>query len=358
MKISIVVPTYNESKNITPLYENLCKVLPHNDWELIVADDDSPDGTAEVARCISGAHNIRIINRRRGKGLSPSVIDGVQASHGDYIVVMDADGQHDERLIPEMIRILDTQDIDVVSGSRFMHGATQRGLNSPRFMLSKYGTFLLNIILNKNLSDPLTGFFSTSRKDFLDLIPRMENQGYKIFAEYISLKKQARIIELSYNFRPRLTGESNLNSLVIWNFMVFIVAKILRGKIPEAFLSFVFVGGLGAILHILCFYVTFSYMEVAFHSAQLISTAIATIFNFHLNNRLTFPTRQLRGHVYYSGLFKYFVASSIGIFANVSIATISYEQVHYGAIISSLLGAIIDAVWKYTFAESIIWKEK
>ena len=167
--ISIVVPTYNEARNVAMLHDGLAQVLAGRSWELIVVDDDLPDGTADVVRRLGlQRDNVRCLQRVQDRGLCSAVQWGVQAAHGDIVVVMDGDLQHDPALIPRMLQELQSG-ADIVSGSRFLAGRRAEGLSSDlRQHLSDYGNRLVNLLLGKQLTDPLTGFFATSRQLFLE----------------------------------------------------------------------------------------------------------------------------------------------------------------------------------------------
>jgi len=157
--ISIVVPTYNEARNVSMLHDGLAHALADRSWELIVVDDDSPDGTADVVRRLGLQRgNVRCLQRVQERGLCSAVHWGVQAAQGDIVVVMDGDLQHDPALIPRMLEALQGG-TDIVSGSRFLAGGRVEGLSSDlRQTLSDYGNRLTNLLLGKQLSDPLTGF--------------------------------------------------------------------------------------------------------------------------------------------------------------------------------------------------------
>lgn len=105
--VSVVVPTYNEAANVAMIYDGLAGALAGRSWELVIVDDDSPDGTADAVRALGRQHNnVRCIQRVQERGLCSAVHWGVQAAHGEVIVVMDGDLQHEAALIPQMLEAL------------------------------------------------------------------------------------------------------------------------------------------------------------------------------------------------------------------------------------------------------------
>ena len=211
--VSVVVPTYNEAGNIAMIYDGLAQALAGRAWELVVVDDDLPDGTADAVRALGQRHdNVRCIQRVQERGLCSAVHWGVQAAHGEVIVVMDGDLQHEPELIPKMLEALQAGH-DIVSGSRFMAGAAEKGLSDRRRRLSDWGNRLTNRFLGTALSDPLTGFFATSRRLFLDSIPLMQADGFKVFFDLIYHNRKVTVRELPFDFQRRRHGQSKLRAL-------------------------------------------------------------------------------------------------------------------------------------------------
>ena len=246
--ISIVVPTYNEARNVAMLHDGLAQALAGRSWELIVVDDDSPDGTADVVRRLGlQRDNVRCLQRVQDRGLCSAVQWGVQAAHGDIVVVMDGDLQHDPALIPRMLEELQSG-ADIVSGSRFLAGRRAEGLSSDlRQHLSDYGNRLVNLLLGKQLTDPLTGFFATSRRLFLESIPRMQADGFKVFFDLVYQNRKAATKELAFDFQRRQHGESKLQLYVLWLLLCDVASKLSGGLLPPRLISFVGVGLIGSL---------------------------------------------------------------------------------------------------------------
>jgi dolichol-phosphate mannosyltransferase len=353
--VSIIVPTYNEAKNVAALYAGLANALRDISWELVLVDDNSPDGTAEIARDLARQHdNVRCIQRIQERGLCSAVQWGVQAAHGDVVVVMDGDLQHDPGLIPRMIEELGKGQ-DIVSGSRFLSSSRAEGLPSElRNNLSVYGNRLINLYLRMRLTDPLTGFFATTRALFLQSIPRMQADGFKVFFDLIYYNRKAAIKELPLDFRARQHGSSKLQLYVIWLLLCDMISKLSRGLAPPRLVSFVGVGLIGSSVHFSVLYASLSAGAV-FWVSQAIATVMAMIFNFTLNNILTYTDHRLVGSSFYKGLLLYSFIASFGIVANVSTAQLTYELFQFHTFLAACMGILIDIVWRFVISNRLIW---
>lgn len=352
--VSIVVPTYNEAANIPMIYDGLAQALDGRAWELVVVDDDSPDGTADAARELGRRHdNVRCIQRVQERGLASAVRWGVQAAHGEVIVVMDGDLQHQPALIPRMLDALQAGH-DIVSGSRFLEGGAEKGLSRRRRRLSDWGNRLTNCFLGTVLSDPLTGFFATSRRRFLASIPLMQADGFKVFFDLVYCNRRVSIRELPFEFQSRRHGKSKLELYVLWLLACDIVSKLSRGMLPPRLISFVGVGLIGSIFHFAVLYASMD-LGAVFWLAQTIATIVAMVFNFTINNVLTYSDDRLRGASFYKGLLLYSLIASVGIVANVSTAQIAYMRLHGHTFIAATTGLVIDVIWRFVVSNRVIW---
>lgn len=353
--VSIVVPTFNESKNVRILYDSLDQVLSGHSWELIVVDDNSPDGTADEVRALSDRHrNVRCVQRVQERGLCSAVHWGVQAAHGDFIVVMDGDLQHDEAVIPRMIAELQTGK-DIVAGSRFLEGQRVDGLSSDfRRGLSSVGNRLVNLFLGLQLTDPLTGFFATRRSLFLRSLPKMQAEGFKVLFDLLYYNRKAQIAEVPFQFKTRQHGQSKLQPYILWLLMSDLASKVTLGLLPPKLISFVGVGLIGSIVHFSMLYTVLAF-EARFWVAQTVATVTAMIFNFSINNVLTYSNERLHSAAFYKGMVLYSFIASFGIAANVSSAQFTYEHLKGHAFIASSVGIIIDVIWRFVVSNRLIW---
>ncbi|MGB9785059.1 MAG: glycosyltransferase, partial [Fervidicoccaceae archaeon] len=170
-KISIVIPTYNESGNMLPLFSRIRESLADREYEIVVVDDNSPDDTAraaiEAAEKLGIEDRVKVIVRRGERGLSTAVVRGMEASTGDIIVVMDADLQHPPEMIESLVVPLLEDKAEVSVGVR--KGKGYKGLSIPRRLVSKSASIISKILLpqTRGMSDPMSGFFAIKREVFL-----------------------------------------------------------------------------------------------------------------------------------------------------------------------------------------------
>jgi dolichol-phosphate mannosyltransferase len=175
--LSIIIPTLNERENIEPLMAMLLSALPDIAWEAIFVDDDSPDGTSDHVRALARSNpKIRCLQRIGRRGLATACIEGVLASASPYVAVIDADLQHDERLLPQMLKLLEVGTVDLVVGSRYASGGGIGNWNLRRARVSEIGTRLARLVCKADITDPLSGFFMCRREVFERALRRMSGQ--------------------------------------------------------------------------------------------------------------------------------------------------------------------------------------
>jgi dolichol-phosphate mannosyltransferase len=226
-ELCVVLPTYNETDNVAPLARALDRALAGLDWEAILVDDDSPDGTA--AR-IEALHHprIRCLLRKGRRGLASAAIEGFLASTAPFIALMDADLQHDETRLPVMLNLAKSDRLDLVVGTRYAAGGSAAGLaGRGRAWLSRVGVRASRSLMGETkLSDPMSGFFLARRELMVELAPRLSQHGYKILLDLVaSADRPLRVGEVPYRFRPRVAGQSKLGLKVGAEFLWLVANK-------------------------------------------------------------------------------------------------------------------------------------
>ncbi|MEO6012089.1 MAG: glycosyltransferase family 2 protein [Devosia sp.] len=363
-QLAVIVPTYNERDNVVSLFDKVTTALGQIPFEFIVVDDNSPDGTAAVVKELSRHHaNVRCIHRIGRRGLSSAVIEGISASAAPYFAVIDADHQHDERMLPQMLDKVLAGD-DVVVGTRYAGaGAVGEGLSKAREAGSKFATQLSGLVTGKALTDPMSGFFVMRREVFDEIAPGLTSEGFKILLDIIVSAgrararhgKELRIGEVPYTFRPRNAGESKMSSLVVVQFLGLVLSKISGGLLPASFLMFALVGGFGVVVHMFILWLTNTYFSFNFFWSQLTATIVAMSFNFILNNELTYANKKLRGWGYFTGLLTFYAVCSFGAIANISVANWIYEA-ESSLWIAGLAGVLMSVVFNYSVTKVFTWR--
>lgn len=227
--ISIIVPTYKEKSNIGKLLKDIANLKIH-DLQIIVVDDNSPDGTAEEVENLKNQIDLKIkLLRRTGqRDLSLSVLDGFKAAEGKIIGVMDADGSHPSSIIPEILEKLKTTDLVVasrnLSGSETKNWPWKRKVNA--WVAKK-----LARSLTKVTSDPMSGFFFF-KKEVVENVT-LKPLGYKILLEILVKGKYQKVSEVPFVFEDRKIGQSKLNLRIILKFL-FHILKLQLWKISHS----------------------------------------------------------------------------------------------------------------------------
>jgi dolichol-phosphate mannosyltransferase len=355
-EISIVVPTFSEAENIAELHTRLSAVLGSESWELIFVDDDSPDGTADLARALSNQdQRVRCIQRIGRRGLSTAVVEGALSSSAPYVAVMDADLQHDESILPAMLHELRSRNLDIVVGSRYVAGGGTGDWNESRKTISRIAGSMAKGLVPADLHDPMSGFFAVRSEALRDAARRLSGYGYKILLDlFVSAGRPLRFAEVPYTFKPRMHGQSKLDSLVAWEYLMLVVDKRIGHIIAPRLLFFLLVGGSGVALHYLILSTLYLGFDVRFTVAQLAGTVLAMTSNFFLNNLFTYRDQRLRGMRLVRGLLSFYAVCGLGALANIGIAAFAFSKNIEWAL-SAAAGIVVGTLWNYLATARFTW---
>ena len=355
LEVAVIVPTFNERDNVTELIARVERALRDISWEMIFVDDDSPDGTSdEVKRLGASDNRIRCITRIGRRGLSSACIEGMLASAAPVFVVMDGDLQHDESRIPAMLNALRAEGVQLVIASRYTAGGAIGEWDRTRAFLSRVATRLSRVVCRQPISDPMSGFFMITAEALDGCVRRLSGKGFKILLDLVASSPAVlRVAEVPYTFRERLHGESKVDSLVMWDFGMLLAEKTIGRYIPVRFFAFTLVGGAGVLVH-MAVLAALRNAQVGFSNAQAIATVVAMIFNFWLNNLLTYRDRRLRGTSWVTGLLSFMAACGLGAVANVGIASYLFAS-HTQWVVAALAGIAVGAVWNYAITQLYTW---
>ena len=376
-QVSVIIPTYNESENIIQVLKSIGEHLPKDvEIETIVVDDNSPDGTGKVVEDYiadtrnEAGYSIDIIHRETKSGLSSAILDGIQHSSAETIVVMDSDFSHPPKIIPQLVEEIKTSGYDIAIASRYTEGGEVSGWSTKRKLISKGATGIAKAGLGVNESDPMSGFFAFKRK-ILEGI-KFDAIGYKMLLEILVKTKGAKVKEIPYTFTDRTRGSSKLDSSTMFDFITSVwklyryghATKVSDTRTSVRFISkagrFYTVGASGLLVNYLVSLlfadavVNFWYIH-----ATVIGIAISMTSNFILNKIWTFEDRNFEAKKTLGQYGKFVGFSSLGALIQLGMVYVlvdNYQVIYPLALIIAVIIAassnfILNKKW--TFKEEI-----
>ncbi len=317
--VSIILPTYNEVTNIPILVGQLQELLVDLDYEIIIVDDDSPDRTWEVAAELS-KHSSRILSLRRvnERGLSSAVLSGMHLAQGRALAVMDADLQHDESAILNLINPILDGEADVVVGSREVAGGSYGQWSRWRRLVSWGGKQLAQRLLGTQVSDPMSGFFAVSRQRFEQIESQVNPRGFKILLEFLARGDKPRVLEVGYTFRNRVHGATKMTGSVAGSYLLALLDLFLGRVVSATFTAYALVGLIGAVIRLSSLVLL---SAVGFGQAGLLAFEISVLANYWLNNRFTFAPFARKGRHFVMGLIPFHLIALHGLLVQVGVAS-------------------------------------
>ena len=354
--ISIIIPTYNEKENIHKLIERLSTVFSGKNYEIIIVDDNSKDGTIEVVNNLKSLFSVNLLVREKEKGLATAVLHGITYAKGDIISIMDADLQHPPEVSIELLKALD-QGADLAIASRYIAGGKCLKWGIFRRINSKFALSLSHIFLPKTreIKDPMTGYFMFRRDKIKGVI--LKPIGYKILLELIVMGKFDNIVEIPFTFEERYGGVSKLRFSQQIDYLKHVMSLVKRSGELLRILKFVLVGASGVIVNLSILWFLTTYLKVPYYISAIISIESSIISNFLLNNYFTFSDRRSPEHgTFMQKMFKFNLNCLIGALIQYSIMIIltTIFKIHY--LISSMVGIASAFIWNYLLSSIWIWK--
>ncbi len=354
--ISIIIPTYNEKDNIIPLVERIDRALSNHDYEIVFIDDNSGDGTAELAATLSPKYPVKVIIRKDKRGLASAVVDGLEHATGQNVGVMDADLQHPPEVIPDLLREIES-DADIVIASRYVKGGACQGWGLTRRIISKGAIFLAHLLLpsTRQVSDPLSGFFMFNRQVVANA--SLRPTGYKILLEILMEGQFQNLVEVPYTFRTRSSGESKLTARQQIDYLKHIYSLMRRKGELLRFAKFCLVGLSGVLVNIGLLWLLTEFVGLFYLLSAAISVESSILSNFTLNNFFTFSDRRLPGaKSFVSRLLKFNLVSLAGLAINMGVLWLFTEVFGIYYLISQLGGIAAATLWNYLVNLWWTWK--
>jgi len=282
----------------------------------------------------------------------------MMATAAPFIAVMDADLQHDETLLPQMLAKVRDENFDIAVGSRYCAGGSIGEWNSTRARMSRLATHLARSVMSVPLSDPMSGFFLVRRAVVYRAVRRVSGEGYKILLDlFTSSPMPLKFTEMPYTFRERTVGASKVDSVVLWEYGLLIIDKLCRKAIPARFVLFCIVGATGLVVHFAALTSAYKWFGISFAVSQTSATLLAMTWNYVFNNRLTYRDSRRRGWRFLTGLLSFYVVCGLGVVGNVGIANVVFRE-NYNWWLAGSAGAFVGTVWNYAVSSMFTWQKR
>jgi dolichol-phosphate mannosyltransferase len=364
LKFSLIVPTFNEAKNIASLLEQLTTLLTPelgDSFELIVVDDDSPDQTWSLALEIARQNpRVRVLRRRGEKGLSTAVIRGWQLARGEILGVMDADLQHPPEVNLALLAEIQ-RGAELAAGSRHVAGGGVSNWSLLRRMLSRgaqlLGLLVLPAVLGR-LSDPMSGYFMLRRSALAGV--ELDPLGYKILIEVVARGNFRWIAQAGYVFRERVQGESKVTWRQYVEYLLHLV-KLRWATLPRSkFLRFSVVGLSGVAVDMGLLYLLSDPNMLGFGltRSKVVAGASAMLSNFVLNDFFTFrESANLHpGFAWRVRRFLGFAAiCSAGLVINIVLLNVLFNWAGWNRYVANAVAILIVTGWNYWLNLKLNW---
>jgi dolichol-phosphate mannosyltransferase len=353
--ISIIIPTYKEKDNITPLVERIHQALSGRDYEIIFVDDNSQDGTIELTKNLASRYPVKLFVRREEKGLATAVIHGIKQASGNIIGVMDADLQHPPEVLPRLCEAVEGG-ADMVFASRYIKGGGCPNWGLSRRVISKVALKLAHIFLpsSRRVKDPISGFFMFRRKKVDP--DRLKPIGYKIALEVMLVGSFQNIVEVPFIFEERSAGQSKLRPQQQFDYLKHIFSLMSRTGEFLRFIKFIAVGISGTVVNLGVLSLITAYTGWNDKIQLVPGIEVSIITNFLLNDFFTFADRRTgRVASFFGRMAKYNLIALAGAFVNWGVAALMVNA-GVNIFLSDFIGIVIAFMWNYIFSTIWAWR--
>jgi dolichol-phosphate mannosyltransferase len=363
LKFSLVIPTFNEGKNISEIVRTISNLLDRimpGEYELIVVDDDSPDQTWELAcKLMSSYPQLRVMRRETERGLSTAIIRGWQAARGEILGVIDADLQHPPEILLQLWEEMN-KGAELAVASRNVEGGGVSEWSIVRRFLSRGAQILGLVILPEvisRLSDPMSGYFMVRRSAIAN--QPLSPIGYKILIEVAARGQIRWIAETGYIFRERVAGASK----VTWKQYVEYVQHLitLRCSLWQSsrLLRFGVVGFSGVFVDLGVFYFLRKMLGLALIGSAIFSSEIAIINNFLWNDLWTFgdvACQQQGSHKRFRRFLKFNLVCLAGSILNVSIVNLLFNVFDINEYLAKIMAIAMITCLNFWLNSKLSWR--
>jgi dolichol-phosphate mannosyltransferase len=355
-KISIIIPTYNEKDNIAPLLSRVDQALAGYDYEVLIVDDNSRDGTIEAASELASRYPVRVIVRRNERGLATAVVHGLKSASGPIIGVMDADLQHPPEVLPDLVKAI--QDgADMAIASRYIPGGGCPNWGLSRRIISRVALMISHLLLpsTRAVKDPLAGFFMFRRQNVDPA--RLKPIGYKISLEIMLIGSFQKVVEVPYIFEDRSAGQSKLNPGQQLDYLKHLFSLMARTGELGMLIRFMLVGLSGVVVNEGVYWLLTRFGGLAAYDwlAVIIGIEVSIITNFILNDTFTFAKRRA-GKSFLGRLLKFNLICIAGAVIQWGLFMLFTRVFGVYDLLSNFIGIVVAFLWNYFVNRNWTWK--
>jgi dolichol-phosphate mannosyltransferase len=363
--VSLILPTYNEGKNVAAIIAQLIPVLDsiaNLQYEIIVVDDDSSDRTWEIALGLTDKFpQLRVIRRQGERGLSTAVIRGWQIAQGRILAVMDADLQHPPEVVANLCREM-LRGADLGIASRHVEGGGVSDWSFARRIISRgaqmIGFMLLPEVIGR-ISDPMSGFFMIRRSCIQDR--ELSPLGYKILVEVLGRGKVSWISEVPYTFRERVEGSSKLTNRIYLEYFQHLFRLRLYLLRISSFFRFCVVGASGVVIDMSFLFLLSDPKMLGWGltRSKILAAEAALLNNFIWNDAWTFGDIAKHQNTFgqrVKRFLKFNAICSLGIIFNVLIINIEFNLFHMNRYLANLIAIGLVTLWNYKTNKEFSWR--
>jgi dolichol-phosphate mannosyltransferase len=366
IRLSVIVPTYREGKNIAELVARLSHILDSllaDRYEIIVVDDDSPDGTWQLAQQLTANYPaLRVMRREGDRGLSTAVIRGWQAARGEILAVIDADLQHPPETTADLYRMME-RGSDLAVATRHVEGGGVSDWSAFRRFISRGAQIIGLVVLPDvvgRVSDPMSGYFMVRRSAVQDV--DLHPLGYKILIEVLARGRSKWIGEVPYVFRERDQGESKVTLKVYGDYLRHLL-RLRVSSLPLArFMRFALVGCSGVVVDMGLLFVLSDPIMLGWGltRSKLIASELAIVNNFLWNDSWTFhdvSARHPGGKYKLRRYAKFQAICFAGLMLNTILLNLQFNLLGVNRYVANAIAILVVTGWNFWLNLKLSWRE-
>ncbi len=344
--ISVIIPTYNERDNLDELFSRIERSLNGLSHEIILVDDNSPDGTADRAKELSSSYPVKVIVRPKKLGLSSAVMNGLSVARGDVIAVMDADLQHPPEVLSALYKKIE-EGCDIAIASRYVRGGSVENWSLVRRLISKGSIILAWTLLPRVrwIKDPASGYFMFKRRVIEDC--ELNPRGFKILMEILVKGNYSRVCEVPYTFGLRRRGSSKLGAGTVMSYILHVL------DLSSPIVRFALVGALGTLVNLGALWIIHYALGVIHEIASALAIEISVLSNFFLNDLWTFRRKRRTGII--GSIARYHLANASGILVQYAISVALFRIIRLESLTSQFIGIIFGFLVNYILSRKMVW---